>query len=279
MIFRKVFYGEGDHEPGKEPGDIIIQMEEKEHAVFQRHGQRSSSSTSLQGAGNLPKTRMLSDSNPSHYQLSFCLKRSFQAVTLRWSWTSMCTRACVGWRGRWRHWTTETSPSAQGLGRWAKNALALPYQEICFLLFQVIKQADIKMIAGEGMPTHKDPFNKGKLIVLFNITFPEKLDPSVAKKLSALLPKPKLPPVPAGAEDVHLEVFDGRQRLHKNFLHPILRLDYISLSPTQPNLSFWVLELVFSFVSLWAWAQGWNDFHLRLISILSRREAAHKCCR
>ena len=39
MIFRKVFYGEGDHEPGKEPGDIIIQMEEKEHAVFQRHGE------------------------------------------------------------------------------------------------------------------------------------------------------------------------------------------------------------------------------------------------
>ena len=41
MIFRKVFYGEGDHEPGKEPGDIIIQMEEKEHAVFQRHGEIS----------------------------------------------------------------------------------------------------------------------------------------------------------------------------------------------------------------------------------------------
>ena len=38
---RKVFYGEGDHEPGKEPGDIIIQMEEKEHAVFQRHGEIS----------------------------------------------------------------------------------------------------------------------------------------------------------------------------------------------------------------------------------------------
>ena len=42
---RKVFYGEGDHEPGKEPGDIVIQMEEKEHAVFQRHGRRSSSSS------------------------------------------------------------------------------------------------------------------------------------------------------------------------------------------------------------------------------------------
>ena len=77
-----------------------------------------------------------------------------------------------------------------------------------FSVVQVIKQADIKMIQGEGMPTHKDPFNKGKLIVLFNITFPEKID-TVAKKFSALLPKPKLPPVPAGAEDVHLEVFDG----------------------------------------------------------------------
>ena len=42
---RKVFYGEGDHEPGKEPGDIVIQMEEKEHAVFQRHGEDILAST------------------------------------------------------------------------------------------------------------------------------------------------------------------------------------------------------------------------------------------
>ena len=87
----------------------------------------------------------------------------------------------------------------------------------------MIKQADIKMVLSEGMPTHKDPFNKGKLIVLFNITFPEKLDPSLAKKLSALLPKPKLPPVPAGAEDVHLEVFDGRQSLDKILCTPFSR--------------------------------------------------------
>ena len=74
---------------------------------------------------------------------------------------------------------------------------------------EIIKQADIKMIKGEGMPTHKDPFNKGKLIVLFNITYPEKLDPTVAKKLYALLPKPNLPAVPKDSEEVHLEVFDG----------------------------------------------------------------------
>jgi DnaJ-class molecular chaperone len=29
---------QGDHEPGKEPGDIVIQLEEREHPIFQRHG-------------------------------------------------------------------------------------------------------------------------------------------------------------------------------------------------------------------------------------------------
>jgi DnaJ homolog subfamily A member 1 len=30
------FYGEGDQSPGLEPGDIIIILEEKEHALFKR---------------------------------------------------------------------------------------------------------------------------------------------------------------------------------------------------------------------------------------------------
>ena len=33
--YKKVFYGEGDQEPGKERGDIVIQLEEKKHDVFQ----------------------------------------------------------------------------------------------------------------------------------------------------------------------------------------------------------------------------------------------------
>ena len=32
------FYGDGDKEPGKEAGDVIIQLEEKPHDIFQRHG-------------------------------------------------------------------------------------------------------------------------------------------------------------------------------------------------------------------------------------------------
>ena len=32
------FSGEGDQEPGLEPGDIIIVLDEKEHDTFRRHG-------------------------------------------------------------------------------------------------------------------------------------------------------------------------------------------------------------------------------------------------
>lgn len=32
------FSGEGDQEPGLEPGDIIIVLEEREHETFERHG-------------------------------------------------------------------------------------------------------------------------------------------------------------------------------------------------------------------------------------------------
>ena len=33
------FSGEGDQEPGLEPGDIIIVLDEKAHALFKRNGQ------------------------------------------------------------------------------------------------------------------------------------------------------------------------------------------------------------------------------------------------
>lgn len=33
---RITFHGEGDQEPGLEPGDVVIVLEQKEHTVFQR---------------------------------------------------------------------------------------------------------------------------------------------------------------------------------------------------------------------------------------------------
>jgi DnaJ-class molecular chaperone len=75
---------------------------------------------------------------------------------------------------------------------------------------EVIKHGDIKMVMGEGFPTHRDPFNKGRLIVVFNVVFPESLTESNAKKLSALLPKVTRDEVPSGAEEVKMLVFDGQ---------------------------------------------------------------------
>ena len=34
---------------------------------------------------------------------------------------------------------------------------------------EVIKHGAIKMVPEEGFPTHKDPFNKGRLIIVFNV--------------------------------------------------------------------------------------------------------------
>ena len=31
------FFGEGDQEPGLEPGDIIVVLDEKPHPIFRRH--------------------------------------------------------------------------------------------------------------------------------------------------------------------------------------------------------------------------------------------------
>ena len=47
---------------------------------------------------------------------------------------------------------------------------------------------DLKCVFGEGMPTYRNPFEKGKLIVKFAVDFPEAVDPHVAQKLEALLP-------------------------------------------------------------------------------------------
>ncbi len=41
-----------------------------------------------------------------------------------------------------------------------------------FLAGEVIKQSDLKVIPGEGMPQYKNPFEKGNLIIQFVVHFP-----------------------------------------------------------------------------------------------------------
>jgi len=67
---------------------------------------------------------------------------------------------------------------------------------------EIIKPGDTKVIANEGMPQYKNPFEKGRLFVQFEIEFPEPKDltPDVTKALIQALPKVEAKVAPAEAE-------------------------------------------------------------------------------
>jgi len=57
----------------------------------------------------------------------------------------------------------------------------------------VIKPGDIRLVAGEGMPKYKSPFEKGGLYIVFDIEFPtyEQIKPNI-KEIQKLLPAPNI---------------------------------------------------------------------------------------
>jgi len=54
---------------------------------------------------------------------------------------------------------------------------------------QVIKPGDIRCIENEGMPHHKNPFEKGRLFIKFEIEFPTTMDAKSILSLRSVLPK------------------------------------------------------------------------------------------
>lgn len=55
----------------------------------------------------------------------------------------------------------------------------------------VVKPGDVRVIHGEGFPRHRDPFEKGDLVVAFDIVFPtEPLSGDAAASLAKLVGQP-----------------------------------------------------------------------------------------
>lgn len=52
-----------------------------------------------------------------------------------------------------------------------------------------MKHSDLKCIMGEGMPQYKNPFEKGRLIIQFNVTFPSKIPIDRIPQLETILPE------------------------------------------------------------------------------------------
>jgi len=67
---------------------------------------------------------------------------------------------------------------------------------------EIINPGDIKMIANEGMPIHKRPFEKGNLYIHFNIEFPKpgSFQPKALQDLEKILPPRR--PAPKVTEEM-----------------------------------------------------------------------------
>jgi len=84
---------------------------------------------------------------------------------------------------------------------------------------EIIRPGDIKSVENEGMPKHRNPVNKGNLLIKFEIEFPADgtITSASAKSLAQALPKPKDVTIPTDAEECWLSSFNvqtngGRRR-------------------------------------------------------------------
>lgn len=76
---------------------------------------------------------------------------------------------------------------------------------------EVIRSGDVRCVTNEGMPIHRSPFEKGRLLIGFDVQFPPNnfIPPQLLVKLEALLPpRTETPMIPDDAEEVVLMPFD-----------------------------------------------------------------------
>ncbi|XP_031603203.1 dnaJ homolog subfamily A member 1 [Oreochromis aureus] len=124
------FHGEGDQEPGLEPGDVIIVLDQKDHPVFQRQD-----------------NNLIMRMNIKLAEALCGFQKTIQTLDNR----------------------TLVISSQPG---------------------EVIKHNDVKCVMNEGMPLHRDPYERGQLIIQFQVEFPEKnwLPEHLMFQLERLLP-------------------------------------------------------------------------------------------
>jgi len=82
---------------------------------------------------------------------------------------------------------------------------------------EIIKSGDVKIIPREGMPTYKNPFDKGNLFIHFSIEFPEKnwIPNDKLAQLAELLPKNETI-ADADCEEAEMTDFDPSQHSSSN---------------------------------------------------------------
>jgi len=77
---------------------------------------------------------------------------------------------------------------------------------------EVIKHDCIKCVMEEGMPTYKSPFEKGRLIIAFEVDFPDSLSVKNIEQLEKILPSRPACDIPADSVAAHMSAFDPSQQ-------------------------------------------------------------------
>lgn len=144
---RIMFNGQGNQEPGLQPGDIIIILNQKKHDVFKR------------------------------VEHDLLMLMELQLV--------------------------------EALCGFQKVIKTLDGRDlvITHLPGEIVKNEDFKYIMGEGMPHHKNPFEKGRLIIQFSIVFPISLPQEIIPALEQCLPPRPTVEIPIDAEEYTLVSF------------------------------------------------------------------------
>lgn len=87
----------------------------------------------------------------------------------------------------------------------------------------MIKPGDVKCLLNEGMPVYRNPMEKGRLVLHFDVKFPEKneIRTDQLENLEKLLPSRTPITVPMDAEECHLVDYDPRQnqRSHRREMY------------------------------------------------------------
>eukprot|EP00163_Fabomonas_tropica_P020209 TRINITY_DN355_c0_g1_i2.p1 TRINITY_DN355_c0_g1~~TRINITY_DN355_c0_g1_i2.p1 ORF type:complete len:413 (-),score=130.28 TRINITY_DN355_c0_g1_i2:410-1648(-) len=78
---------------------------------------------------------------------------------------------------------------------------------------EIIHPGQVKGIADEGFPVHKNPFEKGTLFIKFDVVFPKRVPVELQRKLEEILPvAPTRPPMSDDYEEVVLTVEEGETK-------------------------------------------------------------------